>query len=203
MKLGNSKGNNTGKKYFMRAGKEEQEVKPANRKKANLFSEWFAENYQSLINFLISKNSYDEDTFSTTYIRIVEKLLYTGQVVKDYKAYFHRSYYTNYILDRTKEARYVSLPAYDNLEAHHHNPYEKERMQTRLELDVFDYVYAHYDLREFELFKMYISLKPAINYHTLAAITHIQAHNIQRIVSKILADVRSNQELVNRYREIK
>ena len=203
MKLGNSKGNNTGKKYYMRKRGDQQEIKPANRKKADAFNEWFAENYQLLINFLISKNSYGEDTFNNTYIRIIEKLLYTGQVIEDYKAYFHRSYYTNYILEKTKEARYVPLPACNNLEAHHYNPYEREHMQTRLELDIFDYVYGRYDIREFELFKMYISLKPAINYHTLAAITHVQAHNIQRIVSKILVDIRSNKDLVNRYNEIK
>ncbi len=131
-----------------------------------------------------------------------EKLLFTGEKIDDYRAYFHRSYYTNYILDKTRESRYVPLPSYTNLEAHHSNPYEREWMQTKLELDIFDYVYDRYELREFELFKMYISLKPAINYHTLAQITHVQVHNIQRIVSRILSDIRSNKELVGRYKEI-
>ncbi|MBB4037015.1 hypothetical protein GGR21_002929 [Dysgonomonas hofstadii] len=202
MKLGNSKGNNTGKKYHIRKRDEQKEPKPANQKRAEEFNKWFAENYQLLINFLISKNSYDEDVFNATYIRMSEKLLFTGEKIDDYRAYFHRSYYTNYILDKTRESRYVPLPSYTNLEAHHSNPYEREWMQTKLELDIFDYVYDRYELREFELFKMYISLKPAINYHTLAQITHVQVHNIQRIVSRILSDIRSNKELVGRYKEI-
>jgi len=203
MKLGNSKGNNKGKKYYMRARDGQKEPKPANKKRADEFSLWFGQNYRQLINFLISKNSYDDDVFNNTYIRMTEKLLYTSQKIDDYKAYFHRSYYTNYILDKTQEARYVPLPVHANLEAHHTNPYERERMQTILELDIFDYVYNRYEIREFELFKMYISLKPAINYHSLSQITHLQTHYIQRVISKILADIRSNKELLSRYNEIK
>ncbi len=203
MKLGNSKGNNTGKKYFVRKGKEFKEPKPANSNKAAKFNEWFSVNCRQLMDFLISKNTHDDDVFNTTYIRIVEKLLYTNESIDDYKAYFFRSYYTNYILERTRESRFVPMAFGNNLEAHHDNPYERERMQTQLEIDIFEYVYKHYQLKEFELFKMYITLKPAINYKTLSAITHVQKHNIQRIISRILSDIRSNTELVNRFKEIK
>ncbi|MBK5722539.1 hypothetical protein JGH11_16820 [Dysgonomonas sp. Marseille-P4677] len=203
MKLGNSKGNNTGKKYFMRGRDDQHEPKHEHRKAADRFNVWFSNNFQQIINFLISKGSYDEDVFSQTYMRISEKVLYTGAEIKDYKAYFSRSYYTNYIQDKANENfNMVPLPVYDTFEAHHSNPYERERMQTQLEIDVFDYVYSRYRLDEFELFKMYISLKPAINYHTLAEITHLQVHNIQRIVSKILTDIRGNKVLVNKYKEI-
>jgi len=202
MKLGNSKGNNTGKKYCMRGRDDQGEPAAANRRRADKFGLWFGENYQELVNFLISKNTYDEDVFAATYLRIAEKLLYTSQVVKDYRAYFHRSYYTNFILEKTKENRYVPLKNNDNLQAHHADPYEKERLQLKLELDIFDYVYERYPLQEFELFKMYISLKPAINYKTLSQITHIQEHNIQRIMSKILADIRSDKFFLDRYREV-
>ncbi|MDR1503682.1 MAG: hypothetical protein LBT43_14645 [Prevotella sp.] len=203
MKLGNSNGNNTGKKYFIRGRDDRDEPQPAHRKKADEFNRWFTENHQSLVNFLIGKYAYNEDVFYTTYMRISEKILYSGMIVKDYKAYFHRSYFTNYIQDSEKESRYVAIPVHHRLEAHHSNPHEHERMQTKLEDDIFDYVYRRYDLREFELFKMYITLKPAVNYHTLAAITHVQAHKIQRIVSRILTDIRSNKVLVGRYREVR
>lgn len=203
MKLGNSKGNNTGKKYFLRADIGNEEPTAENVDKAMLFNEWFADSCQSLINFLIGQNTYDEDTFNNTFLRISEKILYTGADLKDYKAYFHRSYYTNFIQTRMAESRYTSMPQYDTYEAHHSNPYERERMQLQLELDVFDYVYKKYELKEFELFKMYVNLKPAINYQTLAALTHIKAHSIQRIISTILTDVRSNKKLAGRYREVK
>lgn len=203
MKLGNSNGNNLGKKYFMRGRDDQHEPKPEHVKAAARFNNWFSENFQLLVNFLIAKGSYDEDVFSQTFMRISEKILYTGCTIKDYKAYFHRSYYTNYIQNKASENfDVVPLPAYDAFEAHHSNPYERERLQTQLEIDIFDYVYSRYQLNEFELFKMYISLKPAINYHSLAEITHLRVHNIQRIISKILTDIRSNKKLVNRYKEI-
>lgn len=203
MRLGNSKGNNTGKKYYIRGRDDRHEPKPEHRKAAECFNTWFADNYKKIINFLISKGSYDEDVFSYTYMRISEKILYTGAHIKDYRAYFSRSYYTNYIQDKASENfKLVPLPTYDTLEAHHSNPYERERMQTQLEIDIFDYVYSRYKLDEFELFKMYISLKPAINYHTLSEITHLQVHNIQRVISKILTDIRANKVLVNKYKEI-
>lgn len=203
MKLGNSNGNNTGKKYFMRRRADQKEPTIENREKAMEFNKWFEKNHQQEANFLISKCNYDEDVFNTTYLRISEKILYTGANIQDYKSYFHRSYYTNYIQDKVKENRYGPLPTYDCYEAHHSNPYETERNQMKLENDVFDYVYFNYTLREFELFKMYISLKPAINYHTLSDITHVPAHQIQRIVSKILVDIRGNKKLVDQYREVR
>ncbi|NDV79319.1 hypothetical protein [Dysgonomonas sp. 511] len=204
MKLGNSKGNNTGKKYFVRSHSEKQQkISDANRAKADDFNQWFAANYDHLRNFLIGQNSFDEDAFSYTFMRISEKLLFTGADVNDYKAYFCRSYYTNYIQGRIAADRYVAMPRHDSFEAHHTNPYERERQQVQLELDVFDYVYQHYALKEFELFKLYVSLKPAINYHTLADLTHIKVHTIQRIISGILTDIRSNKKLMERYREVK
>ncbi|MDU1892237.1 MAG: hypothetical protein E6767_16255 [Dysgonomonas sp.] len=203
MKLGNSNGNNTGKKYFMRQRDSHKEPSAQNRKKAEQFNAWFAENYQQEANFLILKCTYDEDVFNTTYMRISEKILFSGIEIEDYKSYFHRSYYTNYIQDRMKENRYGPMPAYDCFEAHHANPHERERNQLILELDIFDYVYNRYELQEFELFKMYISLKPAVNYHTLAEITLVPAHKIQRIISKILMDIRGNKSLVNRYKEVR
>ncbi|MDH6309323.1 DNA-directed RNA polymerase specialized sigma24 family protein [Dysgonomonas sp. PFB1-18] len=203
MRLGNSNGNNKGKKYLKRGKGNMPEPKPAHRKMAQQFNDWFEEGMQEIINYLVYKEAYNEDVFNETYIRIYEKILYAGLSIKDYKAYYYRSYYTNYIQNKIAEDRYVSMPPFANLEAHHGNPHERERQQLMLENEVFDYVHRYYDRHEFELFKMYISLKPAVNYHTLAEITHIQAHSIQRIVSKILKDLRSNQKLVNKYKEVR
>ncbi len=203
MRLGNTNGNNKGKKYLKRVKGNMPEPKPACRKRAQQFNDWFESAMQGLKNFLVYKEAYNDDVFSDTYIRICEKILYSGLIIDDYKAYFYRSYYTNYIQNKIQEDRYVSMPPFANLVAHHGNPHERERQQLMLENEVFDYVHRYYNRHEFELFKMYVSLKPAINYHTLAEITHIQAHNIQRIVSKILKDLRSNRKLMSRYNEVK
>ncbi|MFV0468490.1 MAG: hypothetical protein ACK5MK_06140, partial [Dysgonomonas sp.] len=63
-------------------------------------------------------------------------------------------------------------------------------------------VYANYDLREFELFKMYVSLKPAVNYDSLSEITQVKAYSIQRIVSKIKKDIQENQDFFRRWKEV-
>lgn len=202
MKLGNSNGNNKGKKYFLRRNCIGMQPSEENREKADIFGEWFAKNIDVLTNFLKLKLCFDEDVFGTTFLRMYEKILFTGMEVKDYKAYFHRSYYTNYIQDRTHENRYGDPLLYDNRIDSSRDAEEVERLQMTLENDVFNYVYEHYTLQEFELFKMYISLKPAINYYTLAEITNIKAYTIQRIISKITRDIRSNKQFVERYYEV-
>ena len=202
MKLGNSNGNNTGKKYFLRRNCIGIQPTDKNRDKADVFGEWFVKNTNILVNFLKLKLCFDQDVFNTTFLRMYEKILFTGMDVKDYKAYFHRSYYTNYIQDRSHENRYGNPLPYDNRIDSACNAKEMEKLQIMLENDIFDYVYKNYSVQEFELFKMYITLKPAVNYHTLAEITKIKAYTIQRIVSKITRDIRSQKHFVERYYEV-
>ena len=79
---------------------------------------------------------------------------------------------------------------------------EIEAKQSKLESDIMQYVYDNYDIRDFELFKMYISLKPAINYTSLSEITGVKAHNIQRAISRIKKGVLANKEFAERRREL-
>lgn len=202
MKLGNNNGQNKGKIYFLRRDMETIVPTEANRKAAEKFSQWFVETHDAIRNFLIMKMSFEEDVFSNTYLRIYEKILFTGAKIKDYRAYFHRSYYTNYIQDRMHERRYADPMIYDNRSDTDYDYEALERRQIILETDVFDYVYERYKVKEFELFKMYISLKPAINYNTLSEITGLKTHAIQHIISKILMDIRNNKELMHRYRTL-
>lgn len=107
MKLGNSGGGNRGKKYFLRRDIEGMEPSSENRSKADNYNKWFCKNRDSLIRAIKAKNTYNEDTFSETYLRISEKILFTGLEMQDARAYFHRAYYTNYIQIKTVENRYV------------------------------------------------------------------------------------------------
>jgi hypothetical protein len=202
MKLGNSNGNNRGKKYLMRNKEMPNEILPENKTKFDQFAQWFESMNDTLVNFLKYKECFDEDVYYYTFLRMSEKILYTGLELKDKKAYFHRAYYTNYIQRREQGNRFCSLGAYDQIDTRPNNAVERERKQTILEEDIFTYIYNEYDLREFELFKMYINLKPAINYQILSEITTLPVHVIQRIISKILKDIRSNRKFVLRYREI-
>jgi len=202
MKLGNSNGNNRGKKYLMRNKEMPAIITPENRKKFDSFTQWFESMDKTLINFLKYKECFDEDVYYYTFLRMGEKILYSGLELKDKKAYFHRAYYTNYIQSREQGNRFCSLGAYDQIDSRPNNAAEREKRQIMLEEDIFTYVYDNYTLKEFELFKMYINLKPAINYQNLSDITKLQVHVIQRIISKILKDIRSNRKFLARYREI-
>lgn len=204
MRLGNSKGNNTGKKYFKRGKHDQHEPIPEHIYKANEFNKWFSMNYQEIANFLKTKSIYNEDVFNTTFMRISEKLLFAGPIIKDYKAYFHRSYFTNYILEKEKEKRYIPLPLYENKnEVHHINPMEYENNCQQLEKDILEYVHNNYKSNEFEIFRVYTTSESKINYQQLSEISHTKTHSIQRIISKIIKDLRSNKEFINRYREIR
>lgn len=202
MKLGNSNGNNRGKKYVLRSKQQMPESDADKRKRYEEFSAWFESKHRELVNFLKGKMCYDEDVYFYTFLRMSEKILFMGETIKNYKAYFHRAYYTNYIQQLEQANRFAPLGGMDRIDNHASDPRESEMRQIRLENDIFDYVYNRYGIREFEIFKMYISLKPAINYQTLSNITSVRTHVIQRIISQILKDIRSNKQFVDRYREI-
>ncbi|WP_165045919.1 hypothetical protein [Dysgonomonas sp. ZJ709] len=201
MRLGNSFRGNTGKKYMIRGKHDKTPVKDG-MVKVQRFNEWFAESYASLVCELKTKDIFNEDTLNETYLRMYESILYSGLDIDNYRSYFFRSFFTNYVQGNMKASRYCALsPNYDKPDMGGYNM-EQEIQQKRLEEDIFDYVYDRYKIREFELFKMYVSLKPAINYDVLADITHLKAHQIQAIVSKIKKDVCRNHEFLQRRREV-
>ena len=200
MRLGNSNGNNRGKTYYMRA----HTTMPAKNgeKKAADFNRWFEENYKSLERELKQKNIYDGDAMNETYLRIWENLMYSGLVILEYRSYFMRSFYTNYMNAVIRGGRLCEIgEGYDFVPDDTEYDYDLERRQQQLEVDIFDYVYNKYGPREFELFKMYICLKPAVNYRTLGEITHLKTHQIQFTISKIKKDLCCHREFMHRRRE--
>lgn len=202
MRLGNSNGNNRGKRYFVR-GRDDQHLDMLYAEEADRFARWFALHHQAAKRQLIGKEGYDDDTFNDTYLRIYEIILFTGRQIKDYASYFHRAYYTNYIQGLTKENRYCELFTNCDVEVEEADvEAELDEKRIRLEADVMDYVLQHYDLREFEIFKMYVNLKPAVNYHALARMTNLKYHVIQRMISRITQDVKTNSIFSLRRREL-
>ena len=215
MRLGNSNGNNKGKKYFIR-GRDDVNPKKLYAEAANDFAQWFAQNYKRLKRDVRGTNKADEDTFSETYLRIHELILYTGRQIRDYKAFFHRAYYTNLVQRATFEQRYCNFYDYADVEQStgqmaHQSPHlakpeddehicleEMEGQIRGLQDDIMDYVYSNYDLRDFEIFKMYMNLKPAINYHALSRMTGLKYHRIQSTVSTIITDVKTHQDFHQR-----
>lgn len=188
MRLGNSGANNKGKKYIkIREG---AVATPENQAKAEQFAKWFGEWYTRLQVELIRKDTYDEDVLNDTYIRIYDKIRFGGLVIADYKAYFHRAFFTNFmqrVIGQTQSTE-VALDNHDKIDDSESDE-ELIRAKAALENDIFEYVYQRYPVHEFELFKTYVRLKPAINYAELSKITAISVSTISDIVSKIKKDI--------------
>ncbi len=201
MRLGNSNGNNRGKRYFVR-GRDDQNLDVVYAEKAEHFAEWFSKNMIAQKTQLLNKNTYNDDAFNETYLRIYEIVMFTGREIRDYASYFHRAYFTNLIQLATQGNRYCELyPNYDVEEDVDADLLEAVEVKNRLlSDDIMSYVYDRYDLKEFEIFKMYINLKPAVNYHSLAKMTNCKYHVIQRMISRIIQDVKENQQFVVRRR---
>lgn len=215
MKLGNSNGNNRGKKYFIR-GRDDVNPQKLYTEAAADFARWFEANHARLKRDVRGTNRVDEDAFNETYLRIHELILYTGKQIRDYKAFFHRAYYTNFVQRSMHEQRYCSFFDHVDVEqssgqiAHHGIPkirpdednelyFEELDAQIRgLQDDIMDYVHNKYRQQEFEIFKMYMHLKPAINYHALARITGLKYHRIQSMVSAIVTDLKGHEEFCRR-----
>lgn len=199
MILGNSNGKNRGKKYIMR---DRADYVPAKggAAKAEAFSQWFNETYHSLVAELHAKDMFDDEVLNETYLRMYDYILYSGSKIENYRSYFIRSFFTNLIQGKVKENRYRSIDdTYDEVDAAY--DFDLEVRQQQLEQDIFTYVYGKYKIREFELFKMYVSLKPAVNYEVLSKITHLKVHHIQGVVSKIKSDICRNSDFVRRRQE--
>lgn len=203
MRLGNSKGQNKGKKYLRK-----DEIDVVFAVKAEHFNKWFSENYKTLTLYLIDKDIFDNDVFNLTYINIHDNILFAGLECSDkYKGYLMRAYYTNYInnksLSTEREYRFCELLDNVDIEDREYSEIvDIDEKRTNLEQDIFKYVYSKYSLRNFELFKMYMHLKPAVNYSTLESITGVKAYLIQRIVSKIKKDIQQNKEFQKRRKEV-
>lgn len=202
MKLGNSKGNNTGKKYFLNAHKSKCKPTPENQQAAQLFTDWYGENYESILTELRQKFIYDDDIVGETFFRIYDKILYSGLRILENRAYFMRAYYTNLIQESIAQKRFSTFSSYfDDIDSEPYNP-DLDLERQKLELDIFTYVYRRYKTQEFELFKMYMNLKPAINYQILGEITNLKRHSVQAIISRIKKDVCSHREFVVRRRAL-
>lgn len=208
MILGNSNGNNRGKKYFKDRDKNKsKELCFAD--KVEVFDKWFTANIKPLKTQLFNKYYHpsNEDVFNDTYIRIYERIYFTGFNIADYKSYFCRAFYTNHVQELTKQNRFADIDYADNLgEDDNEEEMELEQKHKQLEEEIFDFVYQHFDLREYEIFKMYMHLKiqgKNMTYEVLADIIHndeYKAHHIQAIISKIKKVVA--EEFANQWAEV-
>ncbi|GAB6013209.1 hypothetical protein [Viscerimonas tarda] len=201
MKLGNTAGKNKGKKYLKITGKEE--ITAENQAKADHFKHWFGENYTRLRHELIQKDTFDEDILNETFLRIYDKIIFGGLLVLDYKAYFHRAFFTNFMQETINLSKgfMASIDGFDTIDDSDSDS-ELIRTKMQLESDILNYVYTNYPVRDFELFKMYVSLKPAINYAELSKITSISQSRISETIFKIRRDICKENVFVARRQSV-
>lgn len=109
--LGNSKGGNKGKKYFIRKNATEDMITVESQTSANNFVSWFVNVCLSIQREIKQKTNgkIDEDIFNDTYLKMHEIILYTNLQIKDHRGYFMRAYYTNITQKAILETRCVAF----------------------------------------------------------------------------------------------
>jgi len=198
MLLFDSKKSNKGKKYTRKA-----DIDAVYAGRAEKFNTWFECSSKELTFYLTDRNYYDCDIFNEAYLKIYDVVLFSGLELENYRAYFLRAYFTLLQDARVYQNRFCELlQNADQADIDTGYFYELEEKAKQLEADIFNYIYSKYNLRDFELFKMYMSLKPAVNYATLSKITGVKSHNIQRVICKIKKDIRNNKEFTKRRKEL-
>lgn len=182
MKLGNTRGNNKGKKYLIIKG--DEPITQANQQKADAFNKWFEREYTTLKKNVASQNTIcDDEVFHETYLRIVNKILHGGLDIKDYTSYFHRSYFTNKIQLAIKENRFVDfdLDRVQRVDESEENIEIMKKQEDTIQA-IKDFVKEHYP-NDYDLFMG--NMVDGITYPKLSEQTGIKEHVIQRKVSAI------------------
>ena len=208
MILGNSLKQNKGKKYITK--NTTKEVTPENQLKADEFKEWFGDNYNLLVEEQRRKQTLNEDVLINTFFKLYHKQQQQGNI-EDYKSYFCRAYFTNYFQHNIKEEKKKQNHIYLNLiDKEYEDSFntldiipiedneDKEQIieiqnnTDKLLTDTFQYITDKYSMQQFELFRMYMFLKPHISYKKLSDITNLSIKYISQTISTIKKDIQDN-----------
>lgn len=218
MILGNSLKQNKGKKYITK--NTTKEVTPENQLKADEFKTWFGDNYNLLVEEQTRKQTLNEDVLIDTFFKLYHKQQQQGNI-EDYKSYFSRAYFTNYFQHNIKEEKKKQNHIYLNLiDKEYEDSFntldiipledadDKERELEKLNktdellTETFQYITDKYSMQQFELFRMYMFLKPHISYKKLSDITNLSIKYISQTISTIKKDIQDNQELITKRKKL-
>ena len=193
MRLGNSNGQNTGKRYIKLTGTET--LAPERERAVGLFSQWLEKNYTKLTRSFVSKGVYDEDIFNDTCQNMYDAIAFKRLEIKCYGSYFNRSYFTNKVLDATRVAKrdkiHFDVAAAWNVPDHQTPVYSVSVSDIGLlNRDIFEYVNTSYPPSESSLFEIYVQAKPALSYKELSKITRMPYYSVATTLSSIFRDVR-------------
>ena len=194
MTLGNTNGNNRGKKYLKLNGTEVATI--CNQYKYNLFSVWFSQNYHKIKNQIISKTSFNNDVFNDTFLKVSNKILYGGLDIKNYTSYFSRAYFTNYI-SHHDYVKLIPLELVSN-EVPDHN--DTQHSLSEFTEDVMAYVLKRYNKTQYDIFYTYFTqIEEKTTFRKLASLHNISTFTVHYTINMIIKDIRNNHSLVNQY----
>lgn len=218
MILGNSKKQNTGKKYITK--NTAKPITPENQTKADEFKNWFGDNYNKLVEEQKRKQTLNEDILIETFCKLYHKQQQTGDI-EDYKSYFSRAYFTNLFQYNIKEDKkkhnhiYLNLidkeyeDSFNTLEVlpiedteDREQVIEKQSKTDELLTEIFHYITDKYSMQQFELFRMYMFMKPHISYKRLSKITNLSIKYISETISAIKKNIQNNEELIVKRKRI-
>ena len=166
------------------------------------------------------KQTLNEDILIDTFFKLYKKQQQSGDI-EDYKSYFSRAYFTNYFQNNIKEEKKKQNHIYLNLidkeyedsfntldiipiEDNDDKERELEKLNKTDELlsETFQYITDKYTIQQFELFRMYMFLKPHISYKKLSDITNLSIKFISQTISAIKKDIQENQELITKRKKL-
>ena len=192
MRLGNSNGQNTGKRYIKLTGNER--IAPERELAVGLFSQWMERNYVKLRRSIVGKGVYDDDVFSDTCQNMYDAIAFKQLDIKCYGSYFNRSYFTNKMLDASRETKrgkvHYDVTAAWNVPDQKFGYSISVSDVRRLNHDIFEYVNTSYSPTESSLFEIYVQARSALSYKELSKITRMPYYSVATTLSGIFRDVR-------------
>lgn len=219
MILGNSKNNQNYKKkrgkYLTKKRKEEMTPTDENRKKADEYAIWFSNNLDKIKRELKHTDCWNDDDIQDAFLKIYEKILYTGYEIQTPLYYTVRAIYTNHFQQTVKEEKYNQthytlspMSKYEQNESvsvqqsidgsliedtrdnEMNDTLKYEETITTLKEDIIQYIFKTYNIQEASLTRLYFECKPQMSYKQLSKMTKLSEDYIRQTISKIKADIK-------------
>lgn len=150
------------------------------------FDRWFESEYYRLRRQLSTFRQLDEDVFHDTYLRVRQCLLFSGEEMVDYTAYFLESYRCNRLKRSLLESRFYHPEDYF-FQSLDDEPGQETDMQNEVEqlaTDILKYVRRKTTPQEYRIFCLK-TVFPACSYGELSLYTGIPISTLYRRVTAL------------------
>lgn len=150
------------------------------------FDRWFESAYNSLRCQLSTFHPLNEDVFHDTYLRVRQCLLFKGEEMADYTAYFLESYRCNRLKRSLFEGRFYH-PEDNFFQSLGEEPVQETETQKEVEqlaTDILKYVREMTTPQEYRIFCLKTTF-PACSYGELSLYTGIPASTLHRRVTAL------------------